>query len=217
MLADDVAPTRLRARSCSSPTLLDHLKGETRRPDRLLRHRVRTAPLSADYEVLRDFLDELEPSSLPEGAPITNRLLPRRDAASVQQERVAIAISSCSATASTATRLEIAGSPRCATAASGVHRSRRRHASRRVGARRQRRPDQDEHGAAVLSTIEPATLQSSQKRPTARIAMRPRGSTSPSWSTHRRTRQRGNYGRAANVRLQDATSGSSSRRCFLPA
>lgn len=67
MLADDVAPSRLARAKLLISSLLDQLKGERVGLIVFSGTAFVQSPLSADYEVLRDFLDELEPSYLPEG------------------------------------------------------------------------------------------------------------------------------------------------------
>jgi Ca-activated chloride channel family protein len=67
MLADDVAPNRLARAKLLISSLLDQLAGERVGLVVFSGTAFVQSPLSADYEVLRDFLDELEPGYLPEG------------------------------------------------------------------------------------------------------------------------------------------------------
>lgn len=67
MLADDVAPSRLARAKLLISALLDELKGERVGLIVFAGSSFVQSPLSADYEVLRDFLDELDPSYLPQG------------------------------------------------------------------------------------------------------------------------------------------------------
>src|SRR5579862_6219285 len=67
MLADDVAPSRLARAKLLIDSLLDQLKGERLGLIVFSGTAFVQSPLSADYEVLRDLLGELDPSYLPEG------------------------------------------------------------------------------------------------------------------------------------------------------
>jgi Ca-activated chloride channel family protein len=67
MLADDVSPNRLARAKLLIEGLLDQLKGERVGLIVFSGTAFVQSPLSADYEVLRDFLTELDPSYLPEG------------------------------------------------------------------------------------------------------------------------------------------------------
>src|SRR5262249_7860394 len=67
MLADDVSPTPLPRAKLLIDALLDQLKGERVGLVVFSGTAFVQSPLSADYEVLRDFLAELDPSFLPEG------------------------------------------------------------------------------------------------------------------------------------------------------
>jgi Ca-activated chloride channel homolog len=67
MLADDVSPNRLARAKLLIDALLDQLKGERVGLVVFSGTAFVQSPLSADYEVLRDFLTELDPSYLPEG------------------------------------------------------------------------------------------------------------------------------------------------------
>lgn len=67
MLADDVAPNRLARAKLLIDSLLDQLKGERVGLIVFSGTAFVQSPLSADYEVLRDLLGELDPSYLPEG------------------------------------------------------------------------------------------------------------------------------------------------------
>jgi len=67
MLADDVSPSRLARAKLLIESLLDQLKGERVGLIVFSGTAFVQSPLSADYEVLRDFLTELDPSYLPEG------------------------------------------------------------------------------------------------------------------------------------------------------
>jgi Ca-activated chloride channel family protein len=75
MLADDVAPTRLARAKLLISALLDELAGERVGLIVFAGTSFVQSPLSADYEVLRDFLDELEPSYLPQGGTDYERML----------------------------------------------------------------------------------------------------------------------------------------------
>jgi Ca-activated chloride channel family protein len=67
MLADDVSPSRLARAKLLVESLLDQLKGERVGLIVFSGTAFVQSPLSADYEVLRDFLGELDPSYLPAG------------------------------------------------------------------------------------------------------------------------------------------------------
>src|SRR5262249_9250684 len=62
MLADDVAPTRLARAKLLIESLLDQLRGERVGLVVFAGTAFVQSPLSADYEVLRDFLNDLDPS-----------------------------------------------------------------------------------------------------------------------------------------------------------
>jgi Ca-activated chloride channel family protein len=67
MLADDVAPTRLDRAKLLIDSLLDQLAGERVGLAVFAGTAFLQSPMSADYEVLRDFLHELDPTYLPQG------------------------------------------------------------------------------------------------------------------------------------------------------
>ena len=67
MLADDVKPTRLARAKLLIESLLDQLKGERVGLIVFSGTAFVQSPLSADYEVLRDLLNDLDPSYLPQG------------------------------------------------------------------------------------------------------------------------------------------------------
>jgi len=67
MLADDVTPNRLARAKMLIEALLDQLRGERVGLTVFAGTAFVQSPLSADYEVLRDFLGELDPSYLPQG------------------------------------------------------------------------------------------------------------------------------------------------------
>jgi Ca-activated chloride channel homolog len=67
MLADDVSPTRLDRAKLLIDSLLDQLRGERVGLVVFAGTSFLQSPLSADYEVLRDFLRDLDPSYLPQG------------------------------------------------------------------------------------------------------------------------------------------------------
>lgn len=67
MLADDVSPTRLERAKLLIDSLLDQLRGERVGLVVFAGTSFLQSPLSADYEVLRDFLEELDPTYLPQG------------------------------------------------------------------------------------------------------------------------------------------------------
>ena len=67
MLADDVSPTRLARAKLLVDALLDQLRGERVGLTVFAGTAFVQSPLSADYEVLREFLAALDPSYLPQG------------------------------------------------------------------------------------------------------------------------------------------------------
>ena len=67
MLADDVSPTRLARAKLLVEALLDGLRGERVGLTVFAGTAFVQSPLSADYEVLREFLTALDPSYLPQG------------------------------------------------------------------------------------------------------------------------------------------------------
>lgn len=67
MLADDVSPTRLARAKLLVDALLDTLRGERVGLTVFAGTAFVQSPLSADYEVLREFLAALDPSYLPQG------------------------------------------------------------------------------------------------------------------------------------------------------
>ncbi|MGD9762123.1 MAG: VWA domain-containing protein [Candidatus Binatia bacterium] len=67
MLAEDVSPTRLARAKLLVEALLDQLRGERVGLTVFAGTSFVQSPLSADYEVLREFLDGLDPSYLPQG------------------------------------------------------------------------------------------------------------------------------------------------------
>ncbi|MDX2169382.1 MAG: VWA domain-containing protein [Deltaproteobacteria bacterium] len=67
MLADDVAPSRLARAKLLVDALLDQLKGERVGLTVFAGTAFVQSPLSADYEVLRELLAGLDPSYLPQG------------------------------------------------------------------------------------------------------------------------------------------------------
>jgi Ca-activated chloride channel family protein len=67
MLADDVSPTRLARAKLLVDALLDSLRGERVGLTVFAGTALVQSPLSADYEVLREFLSALDPSYLPQG------------------------------------------------------------------------------------------------------------------------------------------------------
>jgi Ca-activated chloride channel homolog len=67
MLAQDVKPSRLDRSKLLIQSLLDNLKGERVGLVLFAGTAFLQSPLSADYEVLREFLPELNPEYLPEG------------------------------------------------------------------------------------------------------------------------------------------------------
>ena len=75
MLADDVKPTRLARAKLLIESLLDQLKGERVGLVVFSGTAFVQSPLSADYEVMRDLLKDLDPSYLPEGGTNYGALL----------------------------------------------------------------------------------------------------------------------------------------------
>jgi Ca-activated chloride channel family protein len=75
MLSTDVKPSRLERTRMLVENLLDHLKGERVGLLVFSGTAFLQCPLSADYEVLREFLPSLNPDYLPEGGTDYNRLL----------------------------------------------------------------------------------------------------------------------------------------------
>ena len=67
MLADDVSPTRLARAKLLVESLLDRLRGERVGLVVFAGTSFLQSPMSADYEVLRDFLAELQPEYMPQG------------------------------------------------------------------------------------------------------------------------------------------------------
>jgi Ca-activated chloride channel family protein len=67
MLADDVKPTRLARAKLLIESLLEQLKGERVGLIVFAGTAFVQSPLSADYEVMRDLLKDLDPSYLPQG------------------------------------------------------------------------------------------------------------------------------------------------------
>ncbi|MGH7790380.1 MAG: VWA domain-containing protein, partial [Candidatus Binatia bacterium] len=67
MLADDVTPTRLARAKMLIDALLDQLQGERVGLTVFAGTAFVQSPLSADYEVLREFLAALDPTYLPQG------------------------------------------------------------------------------------------------------------------------------------------------------
>lgn len=67
MWADDVKPSRLERSRLLVDNLLDYLKGERVGLVLFAGTAFTQSPLSADYEVLREFLPELSPEYLPQG------------------------------------------------------------------------------------------------------------------------------------------------------
>src|SRR5262249_40076271 len=75
MLAEDVAPARLARAKLLIESLLDQLHGERVGLAVFAGTSFLQSPMSADYEVLRDFLAELEPSYLPQGGTDYHNML----------------------------------------------------------------------------------------------------------------------------------------------
>lgn len=67
MLAEDVKPSRLARSRLLVDNLLDYLRGERVGLVLFAGSAFTQSPLSSDYEVLREFLPELDPSYLPQG------------------------------------------------------------------------------------------------------------------------------------------------------
>jgi Ca-activated chloride channel homolog len=158
MLADDVSPSRLARAKLLIESLLDQLKGERVGLIVFSGTAFVQSPLSADYEVLRDFLGELDPSYLPEGGTDYTSML-RTAAQSFGQQgagdRYLVVLSDGEALDEGWQSLVPAlrergihviglgvGTPQGALVPDG-----------RGGLVK------DEHGAAVLSRLEPRTLQ----------------------------------------------------------
>jgi Ca-activated chloride channel homolog len=158
MLADDVAPSRLARAKLLIESLLDQLKGERVGLIVFSGTAFVQSPLSADYEVLRDFLGELDPSYLPEGGTDYESMLRTATQAFGQQgdgDRYLVVLSDGEALDENWKSLVPAlhdrgirviglgvGTPQGALVPDG--------AGGLV---------KDEHGAAVLSHLEPRTLQ----------------------------------------------------------
>jgi Ca-activated chloride channel homolog len=158
MLADDVAPSRLARAKLLIGSLLDELQGERVGLIVFAGTSFVQSPLSPDYEVLRDFLDELDPSYLPQGGTDYEHMLRTAVQAFGQQgggDRYLVVLSDGEAL--DPNWRELVPSLR----ARGI-----RVIGLGVGT-----PDgalvpdgkgglvKDEHGAAVLSRLEPRTLQ----------------------------------------------------------
>lgn len=75
MLSTDVKPSRLERARLLVESLLDRLKGERVGLLVFSGTAFLQCPLSADYEVLREFLPQLDPEYLPEGGTDYERLL----------------------------------------------------------------------------------------------------------------------------------------------
>jgi len=75
MLADDIPPTRLERSKLLIGSLLDQLKGERVGLALFAGTAFLQSPLSADHEVLRDLLVDLDPSFLPQGGTRYEALL----------------------------------------------------------------------------------------------------------------------------------------------
>ncbi|MDD3179732.1 MAG: VWA domain-containing protein [Opitutaceae bacterium] len=75
MMAQDVRPARLDRAKLLIQTLLDRLKGERVGLVLFSGTAFLQSPLSADYEILREFLPDLKPSYLPEGGTNFRALL----------------------------------------------------------------------------------------------------------------------------------------------
>ena len=86
MLADDVAPSRLARAKLLIDSLLDQLKGERVGLIVFSGTAFVQSPLSADYEVLRDLLSDLDPSYLPEGGTDYESMLRTATQAYSQQD-----------------------------------------------------------------------------------------------------------------------------------
>lgn len=158
MLADDVSPNRLARAKLLIEGLLDQLKGERVGLIVFSGTAFVQSPLSADYEVLRDFLTELDPSYLPEGGTDYDAMLHTAVQAFGQQgegDRYLVVLSDGEALDEDWQKQLPAlrergirviglgvGTPAGALVPNG-----------RGGVLK------DEHGAAVLSRLEPHTLQ----------------------------------------------------------
>lgn len=81
MLADDVKPTRLARAKLLIESLLEQLKGERVGLIVFSGTAFVQSPLSADYEVLRDLLKDLDPSYLPQGGTDYGAMLRAADGA----------------------------------------------------------------------------------------------------------------------------------------
>jgi Ca-activated chloride channel family protein len=75
MLTPDVKPSRLDRSKLLIQSLLDHLKGERVGLIVFSGSAFLQSPVSADYEILRDFLPSLNPDYLPEGGTNYRQLL----------------------------------------------------------------------------------------------------------------------------------------------
>ena len=75
MLTPDVKPSRLERSKLLVQSLLDHLQGERVGLAVFSGTAFLQSPLSADYEVLREFLPNLGPDFLPEGGTNYRQLL----------------------------------------------------------------------------------------------------------------------------------------------
>jgi len=158
MLADAVAPSRLARAKLLISALLDQLRGERVGLIVFSGTAFVQSPLSADYEVLRDFLAELDPSYLPQGGTDYEAMLRAAREAFGQQDagdRYLVVLSDGEALdehwQALVPSLRYAGirviglgvgTPQCALLPDG-------HGGL----------VKDEHGAAVLSRLEPQTLQ----------------------------------------------------------
>jgi Ca-activated chloride channel family protein len=81
MLADDVSPTRLDRAKLLIDALLDQLKGERVGLTVFAGTAFVQSPLSADYEVLRELLAGLDPTYLPQGGSNYSAMLDAADQA----------------------------------------------------------------------------------------------------------------------------------------
>ena len=104
MLAQDVKPSRLDRSKLLIQSLLDGLKGERVGLVLFAGTAFLQSPLSADYEILREFLPALNPDYLPEGGSNYRRCSKPRCRPSAP--RPPTATSSFSATAKHRRRLE---------------------------------------------------------------------------------------------------------------
>ena len=75
MLTPDVKPSRLERSKLLVQSLLDHLKGERVGLIVFSGTAFLQSPVSADYEILREFLPALGPNFLPEGGTNYHQLL----------------------------------------------------------------------------------------------------------------------------------------------